>query len=356
MSEDQFTGDFNVMLLIDNTARKVPIAKIVVDTPYLKGQVEAQCLPEPIYDLIIGNVPGARAADDPDPSWQDHVQEASIVTTRSQAKKAGEIIPLKILSTDESSIVDREKPKEEQYGDESLQKYEERSVKLCVPLKKASDQIQSLNQALTQEKVHGVDREEAMRHLLDSLNDEQRKLSNVRDALDKEMQLNKQLEEKLSFEKLLKSEVERELVKTRANLAEVLKAKEALQQELSRDKSLMYETANELRDRKDARQNSLRENCIQRERKQFTVPVVLERSERLNRMKDGEVNPFINEVPTEKICEDEPKALGAVTVGVDAHFCENDVVEGELGVDPVDDVNFMEIGGYVAKSQSMMWP
>ena len=28
---------------------------------------------------------------------------------------------------------------------------------------------------------------------------------------------------------------------------------------------------------------------------------------------------------------------------------KNDVVEGELGVDPVDDVNFMEIGGYVAK-------
>ena len=31
VSEDQFTGDFNVMLLIDNSARKVPIAKNVVD-------------------------------------------------------------------------------------------------------------------------------------------------------------------------------------------------------------------------------------------------------------------------------------------------------------------------------------
>ena len=94
VSEDQFTGDFNVILLIDNTARKVPIAKIDIDTPYLKGQVEAQCLPDAVYDLTIGNVPDARAADDPGPSWQDHVQEASIVTTRSQAKKAGKIIPL----------------------------------------------------------------------------------------------------------------------------------------------------------------------------------------------------------------------------------------------------------------------
>ena len=70
VSEDQFTGDFNVMLLIDNTARKVPIAKIDIDTPYLKGQMEAHCLPDAVYDLIIGNVPGARTADDPDPSWQ----------------------------------------------------------------------------------------------------------------------------------------------------------------------------------------------------------------------------------------------------------------------------------------------
>ena len=266
------------------------------------------------------------------------------------------------MSTDENSIIDREKPKQEQYGDESLQKYWEWSVKLCEPLKQASDQIQSLGEALTQEQVRGVEREEAMRHLQDSLNDEQRKLGNVRDALDKEMQLNKQLEEKLSFEKLLKSEVEHELAKTRANLTEVIKAKEALQQGLSREKSLMYETANKLRDQEDnARQkdevyeelksewNTLREKCIQREWKKFTVLEILVRSERLNMKKDGEVNSFIIEVPTEKICVDEARALGAVAVGVDANFCENDVVEGELGVDPVDDVNFMEIGDYVAK-------
>ena len=58
----------NVMLLIDNTARKVPIARIYVDTPYLKGHVEAQCLSDPIYDLIVGNVPDARDAQNPDPS------------------------------------------------------------------------------------------------------------------------------------------------------------------------------------------------------------------------------------------------------------------------------------------------
>ena len=59
VGEDQFTGDLNVMLLIDNTARKVPIARIYVDTLYLKGHVEVQCLSDPIYDLIIRNVPDA---------------------------------------------------------------------------------------------------------------------------------------------------------------------------------------------------------------------------------------------------------------------------------------------------------
>ena len=103
--EDQFAGDFNVMLLIDNTARKVPIVKIDVDTPYLKGRVEAQCFPDPIYDLVIGNVSGARAAYDPDPSWKDHVQEARTLTTRSQAKKSGERIPLEIPSKDENPFV-----------------------------------------------------------------------------------------------------------------------------------------------------------------------------------------------------------------------------------------------------------
>ena len=178
VSEDQFTGDFNVMLPINNTARKVPIVKIDVDTPYLKGQVEAQCLPDPIYDLVIGYVPGARAADDPDPSWQDHVREAGTVTARSQAKKAGESIPLEVPSTNENPVVDREKPK---------QKYVERSDKLCEPLKQVVVQIQKLRVALTQEQVRGAEREEAIRHLQGSFNNQQKRLSDVRDALDKEM-------------------------------------------------------------------------------------------------------------------------------------------------------------------------
>ena len=125
----------------------------------------------------------------------------------------------------------------------------------------------------------------------------------------------------------------------------------------------MYETANKLRDREDnARQkdevydelkselNILRENCVQRERKQFMMLENLDRSERLNRGKDGEMNSFVFEVPAKKICVGKATTLGAVVVGVDANISKNEVVKGEVeGVDLVDAVNFLEIGGYVAK-------
>ena len=74
--------------------------------------MEAQCLPNAVYDLILCDVPGARAADNPDPRWQDHPPEGCAVTTRSQAKKAGERIPLKVPGTKESLVVDREKLKQ----------------------------------------------------------------------------------------------------------------------------------------------------------------------------------------------------------------------------------------------------
>ena len=62
-----------------------------------------QCLPDAIYDVIIDNVPGARPAEDPDPSWQ----EACAVTTWSQTKKDGKHTPLKVASSPKSEIVDR---------------------------------------------------------------------------------------------------------------------------------------------------------------------------------------------------------------------------------------------------------
>ena len=53
-------------------------------------------------------------------------KKESAVTTRGQAKKAGERIPLIGPGTQESHVVDREKLKQMQRDDESLQKYWEK--------------------------------------------------------------------------------------------------------------------------------------------------------------------------------------------------------------------------------------
>ena len=81
-----------------------------------------QCLADSIYNLIIGNVPDARDAQNPDPSWQ----EACKVTTRSQAKKKNERVALKVPGSRDSPIVDREKLKQMRCEDESLRKYWDR--------------------------------------------------------------------------------------------------------------------------------------------------------------------------------------------------------------------------------------
>ncbi len=56
VKEEELTGKKGYMVLVDNTLREAPMAKIKVDTPYLTGEVEALCLPDALYDLIIGNI------------------------------------------------------------------------------------------------------------------------------------------------------------------------------------------------------------------------------------------------------------------------------------------------------------
>ena len=59
------------MQMVDNTLRKVPVARVHVDSSYLTVEVEALCPRDAVYDGIVGNVPGARAANDPDKSWHE---------------------------------------------------------------------------------------------------------------------------------------------------------------------------------------------------------------------------------------------------------------------------------------------
>ncbi len=92
VEEGQFTGERKVVARIDNTLVEVPVAQIQVRTPFFSGTVRAMCFEDALYDLIVGNITGARAPGDPDVGWDC---EAAGVETRAQARKKG-TSPLKV--------------------------------------------------------------------------------------------------------------------------------------------------------------------------------------------------------------------------------------------------------------------
>ena len=71
-------------MLTDGSKVTVPVAEVYIDSPYLKGRYEAQCMGNPVYDLIVGNVPGTKSPDEMDQKWQ-----ANAVETRQQKINKG---------------------------------------------------------------------------------------------------------------------------------------------------------------------------------------------------------------------------------------------------------------------------
>ena len=69
VSNDQLTGTNKYCVFVDNTVRQLPLAHVTIDSPYFIGPVEAVCMTDPIYDVIVGNIPQARDPGNPDPKW-----------------------------------------------------------------------------------------------------------------------------------------------------------------------------------------------------------------------------------------------------------------------------------------------
>ena len=82
----------------------MPIARVEIDTSYLSGTVEALCLQSPICDVIIGNVPGVRRAEDPDAN-----HHLAGVVTRAQARLGRDTVPLRVPEARQSVAIDRER-------------------------------------------------------------------------------------------------------------------------------------------------------------------------------------------------------------------------------------------------------
>ena len=65
VDEADFTEEMGHIMTVNCTIKRGLMAKVEVDTPIYVGTVEAMCLQNPFFDLIIGNVPEARRSDDP---------------------------------------------------------------------------------------------------------------------------------------------------------------------------------------------------------------------------------------------------------------------------------------------------
>ena len=119
VAEEQLTGKVGYIMTVARTLLKAPFANIEINTPYCSGTVEALCLRDPLYPLIVGNIPGARAPDDPDETW---CVEAAAVT-RSQAKRSTESKPLKVAEATNQMAVTKDELIKLQGEDPSLLKY-----------------------------------------------------------------------------------------------------------------------------------------------------------------------------------------------------------------------------------------
>ena len=101
VDETDFTGEMGHIMTLDRTIKRAPMAKVEVDTPFYVGTVEALCLQDPLFDLIIGNVPGARRSNDPNPEWG----VVTAMVTRAQARSGKDLKPFKMKEvTDKMSI------------------------------------------------------------------------------------------------------------------------------------------------------------------------------------------------------------------------------------------------------------
>ena len=118
VDETDFTGEMGYIMTVDRTIKRAPMAKVEVDTPFYVGTAEALCLQDPLFDLIIGNVPGARRSDDPNPEWG----VVTAVATRAQARSGKDPIPLKMKEVTDKMSINKKDLIEMQEADPTLQK------------------------------------------------------------------------------------------------------------------------------------------------------------------------------------------------------------------------------------------
>ena len=116
VEEEQLTGKVAFCTLADGTKRKFPVGKLNVDTPYYTGKIEALCMPEPVCDLVLGNIDGVRSPENPDVNWfhkkegnNSSMVENKVAEAREQNKMKDEkntlVVPSSINQIPDNELI-----------------------------------------------------------------------------------------------------------------------------------------------------------------------------------------------------------------------------------------------------------
>ncbi|KAH7961843.1 hypothetical protein HPB52_012636 [Rhipicephalus sanguineus] len=62
---EKMTGTTSPVFLLDRTIRYLPEAIVFLDTPFFTGLARVKCMRDPLYDVVLGNIEGARPPNDP---------------------------------------------------------------------------------------------------------------------------------------------------------------------------------------------------------------------------------------------------------------------------------------------------
>ena len=89
-----------------------------MDMPYYTGVTQAICLQDPLFDLVIGNVPRVRNPDDPVPS----VKTCAAAFTRAQARKDATIKSLVTKDVTAQISITKDELAKPQQEDTTLEK------------------------------------------------------------------------------------------------------------------------------------------------------------------------------------------------------------------------------------------
>ncbi|XP_033758666.1 uncharacterized protein LOC117340982 [Pecten maximus] len=122
VKDSQLLDMTQTLRLVDGTERQVPVANVVVHTPYFSGVTNVWCMDNPLYSVIIGNVPGAEPPDKPNKNF-DQPSTVAAVETRAQKQKETVLRKTQLrVAPSLKDVATHEELKKEQQQDKTLMK------------------------------------------------------------------------------------------------------------------------------------------------------------------------------------------------------------------------------------------